>query len=48
MSNSHYNKYISGTKVWIDENDGIHIDYCRDDEIKSAIIKAVSKELKKK
>lgn len=48
MSNSHYNKYISGTKVWIDENDGIHVDYCRDDEIKSAIIKAVGKKLKKK
>ena len=47
MSNNHYNKYISGTKVWIDENNGIHVDYCRDDEIKSAIIKAVSKKLKK-
>ena len=48
MSNNHYNKYIYGTKVWIDENDGIHVDYCRDDEIKSAIIKAVGKMLKKK
>ena len=46
MSNSHYNKYIAGTKVWIDEADGIHVDYCRDDEIKDAIIEAVGKKLK--
>lgn len=45
MSNNHYNKYISGTKVWIDENDGIHVDYCRDSEIESAIIEAVGKRL---
>ena len=45
MSNNHYNKYISGTKVWIDESDGIHVDYCRDSEIKSAIIEAVGKKL---
>lgn len=45
MSNNHYNKYISGTKVWIDESDGVHVDYCEDDEIESAIIEAVGKRL---
>lgn len=45
MSNNHYNKYISRTKVWIDENDGVHVDYCEDDEIESAIIEAVGKKL---
>lgn len=42
MSNTAYRR-IRNTKVWIDEDEGIHIDYCDDGTIRKLIKEEVAK-----
>ena len=43
ISNNRYKKYISGTKVWLDDDEEIHIDYCQDGTVRTLIREAVEK-----
>ena len=40
-SNCWYKKYVSRTKVWVDESYKVHVDYCEDSDIEKAVVKAV-------
>lgn len=40
-SNCWYKKYVAGTKVWIDADGAVHVDYCKEDAVAKAVIEAV-------
>lgn len=45
ISNSRFWKCIAPTKVWLDEDEEIHIDYCQDGTVRTLIREAVEKAL---
>jgi hypothetical protein len=40
-SNRWYARYVSGTKVWIDADGAVHVDYCKDAKVEKDIIAKV-------
>jgi hypothetical protein len=42
MSNHGYKKYVERTKVWFDEDAGLHIDYCESEWIAELITEKVT------
>ena len=45
-SNCWFKKYVQGTKVWVDVQGGVHVDYCKEDFVEDAIVKAVGAKIK--
>jgi len=44
-SNCWYKKYVMGTKVWIDIDGAVHVDYCKETAVERAIIEAIGKRI---
>ena len=40
-SNCWYKKYVMGTKVWIDADGAVHVDWCKEDSVAKAIVEAL-------
>lgn len=40
-SNNWYKKYVAATKVWVDAEGAVHVDYCREEDVEKRIIAAI-------
>ena len=40
-SNCWFKKYVQGTKVWVDSEGRVHVDYCKESDVEKAIVEAL-------
>ena len=46
-SNCWFKKYVQSTKVWVDVEGGVHVDYCRDEYVEEHIIRVVTERIER-
>lgn len=44
-SNSWYKRYVQDTKVWIDAEGSVHVDYCKDEGVERDIIRKIGERI---